>query len=193
MNIAIFASGNGSNAQRIIEHFRNNANISVKLIATNNPSAFVIARAATLKISSFVFSNKELRETTIVIEKLKDLKIDFIVLAGFLIRIPENLTKAYHGRIVNIHPALLPKYGGKGMYGQHVHEAVIAEGEKKSGITIHYVNDHYDEGGIIFQAECDVLPGDTPDSLATRIHNLEHCYYPEIIEKTIENYFLKRL
>lgn len=185
MNIAIFASGNGSNAQQIAEYCNNNDLVQVKLIATNNANAYVIERSKNLGIDSFLFTAKELRETNVIIEKLKLFKIDFIVLAGFLLRIPPNIIDAYKGKIINIHPALLPKYGGKGMYGHHVHTAVIAAGEKKSGITIHFVNEHYDEGAIIFQAECDVFPNDTPETLAERIHKLEHRYFPEVIAKTI--------
>jgi phosphoribosylglycinamide formyltransferase 1 len=186
-HVAIFASGNGSNAQRITEYFRNHHSVSIDLILSNKPDAYVLKRAEDLHVPSFVFTSKELRETDIVLEKLKEYHIDFIVLAGFLLLIPVYLTRAFPNKIVNIHPALLPKYGGKGMYGHHVHETVIAAGEKESGISIHYVNENYDEGDIIFQAKCPVLPGDTADSLAGRIHKLEWEHYPEVIGKLIES------
>jgi phosphoribosylglycinamide formyltransferase 1 len=185
MNIAILASGNGSNAQRIADYFKGNKEISIALIASNNPEAFVLKRAETLKIPSIAFSKQQMNDNDFLLTILQKYKIDFIVLAGFMLMVPKKVIETYLNRIINIHPALLPKFGGKGMYGDNVHKAVIASGEKKSGITIHYVNEHYDEGAIIFQAQCDVLPEDTPDSLADRIHKLEHAYYPEIIEKTI--------
>ena len=135
---------------------------------------------------SDTLKSSELKNSSIVLNKLKEYQIDFIVLAGFMIMVPDSLIKMYSDKIVNIHPALLPKYGGKGMYGDFVHQAVIAAKEKESGITIHYVNENYDEGKIIFQAKCEVTESDTPDSLATKIHELEHRYYPEIIEKVIK-------
>jgi phosphoribosylglycinamide formyltransferase-1 len=183
--IAIFASGSGTNAERIISHFSNHPSIAVSLILSNNPDAYVLERAKNHRIPSFVFNRRQLTDNIIIPELLKDAGITFIVLAGFLWLIPVNLLQAYRGRIVNIHPALLPKYGGKGMYGMKVHESVILAGEKESGISIHYVNENYDEGDIILQARCPVLPGDTPETLASRIHELEYQYYPEIIEKVI--------
>ena len=183
--IAIFASGSGTNAARIISHFACHPAISVSLVLSNNPGAYVLERAKNSGIPSFVFNRHELTETTKISDILKDKGTTFIVLAGFLWLVPLTLLSAYSGRILNIHPALLPKYGGKGMYGMKVHEAVIRAGEKESGISIHYVNEHYDKGDIIFQARCPVVSGDTPETLASRIHELEYQYYPEIIEKVI--------
>jgi phosphoribosylglycinamide formyltransferase-1 len=185
-NIAIFASGSGTNAQRIIEYFSGNPKISVALILSNKPDAYVLVRAKNLNVPSVVFDRHSFDETDDIIKLLKKEKIDFIVLAGFLWMVPVNLILAYPGRIINIHPALLPKYGGKGMYGARVHEAVIQSGDKESGISIHYVNEKYDKGNIIFQAKCEVLQDDTPDSLAHRVHQLEYKHYPEIIEKVIK-------
>jgi phosphoribosylglycinamide formyltransferase 1 len=184
--IAIFASGSGTNAQRIIEFFSGNPEITVSLIFSNKPDAYVLERAKKLKVPSVVFDRHTFTETDDIPNLLKKERIDFIVLAGFLWLVPLNLIRAYPGRIINIHPALLPKYGGKGMYGERVHEAVIQSGDKESGISIHYVNEKYDEGNIIFQAKCKVLPDDTPESLAQRIHQLEYKHYPEVIEKLIK-------
>jgi len=183
--IAIFASGSGTNAQRIIEYFSVNPEITVSLILSNKPDAYVLKRAKKLKVPSVVFDRHTFTETDDIPNLLKKERIDFIVLAGFLWLIPLNLIRAYPGRIINIHPALLPKYGGKGMYGERVHETVIQSGDKESGISIHYVNGKYDEGNIIFQAKCEVLPDDTPDSLANRIHQLEYKHFPEVIEKLV--------
>jgi len=185
MNVAIFASGNGSNAQKIIEYFSENSHIKIALILSNKKDAYIIQRAKKINIPSFIFTANEFKSKTIVQDKLKEYKIGFIVLAGFMIMIPDSLIKMYPGRIVNIHPALLPKHGGKGMYGEHVHRAVIAAKEKESGITIHYVNESYDEGKIIFQARCEVKENDTPETLAARIHELEYRFYPEVIERVI--------
>ena len=186
-NIAIFALGNGSNAQTIAEFFRNHPGIRVSLILTNNPEAYVIRRAAILEIPSYIFNRETLYQTSRIGDLLKEKEITLIVLAGFLWMVPPNLVEAYPDRIVNIHPALLPRFGGKGMYGRHVHEAVLQSGCKESGITIHLVNNRYDEGDILFQASCPVLPGDTPDTLAERIHLLEHRHYPEVIERLLSN------
>lgn len=191
MNIAIFASGNGSNAQRITEYFKGNTEIRIALIASNNMDAYVLKRAENLNIPLISFSKQQMNDNDFLLTVLEKYKIDFIVLAGFMLMVPKKIIEMYSNRIINIHPALLPKYGGKGMYGGNVHKAVIASGDKKSGITIHYVNEHYDEGAIIFQAECDVLPSDTGEVLAERIHKLEHKYYPEIIEKTVRELFPK--
>ena len=182
-HIAIFASGSGSNAQRIAEYFKGHPMIHISLIISNKADAYVLERAKTLEIPAFVFTAKEFREGDAVLQKLHDYRIDAVILAGFLLKVPDNLLQAYPDRILNIHPALLPKYGGKGMYGHHVHEAVIAAKETESGITIHLVNEHYDEGRILFQAICPVIPGDDADSLATRIHALEHQHFPLVIEK----------
>ena len=183
--IAIFASGSGSNAENIIQYFAQKPQFCVKSVFCNVPDAYVLERAKKYRIPSFVFKREEFRNPDKVFRQLQEQEIDFIVLAGFLWLMPSFITAAWPNKIVNIHPALLPAYGGKGMYGHHVHEAVIAAGEKESGITIHYVNDHYDQGAIIFQAKCPVLPTDTPDDLAARVHELEYRYFPQIIAETI--------
>jgi phosphoribosylglycinamide formyltransferase-1 len=183
--IAIFASGSGTNAQRIIEYFSNHPEITVSLILSNKRDAYVLERAKKLNVPSVVFDRHSFYETREISGLLVKEAIDFIVLAGFLWLVPLDLIKAYPDRIINIHPALLPEYGGKGMYGARVHETVIQSGDKESGISIHYVNEKYDEGNIIFQAKCEVLPGDTPDTLAQRVHQLEYKHYPEVIEKLV--------
>ena len=183
--IAIFASGSGSNAENIIQYFAQKPQFCVKSVFCNVPDAYVLERAKKYRIPSFVFNREEFRNPDKVFRQLQEQEIDFIVLAGFLWLMPSFITAAWPNKIVNIHPALLPAYGGKCMYGHHVHEAVIAAGEKESGITIHYVNDHYDQGAIIFQAKCPVLPTDTPDDLAARVHELEYRYFPQIIAETI--------
>ena len=183
--IAIFASGSGSNAENIIQYFAQKPQFCVKSVFCNVPDAYVLERAKKYRIPSFVFNREEFRNPDKVFRQLQEQEIDFIVLAGFLWLMPSFITAAWPNKIVNIHPALLPAYGGKGMYGHHVHEAVIAAGEKESGITIHYVNDHYDQGAIIFQAKGPVLPTDTPDDLAARVHELEYRYFPQIIAETI--------
>ena len=184
-HIAIFASGAGSNAQKIIDHFKNNTAIKVSLIGCNNPDAGVLKIAEKEDIPSIIIHKEKFFRGNGYVDELKDIGIDFIVLAGFLWKLPPVLINTYSGRIVNIHPALLPKYGGKGMYGSYVHEAVIAAKEKETGITIHFVDELYDHGNIIFQAKCPVLPEDTPGSLAKRIHELEHEHYAKEIEKLI--------
>jgi phosphoribosylglycinamide formyltransferase 1 len=183
--LAIFASGSGTNAQRIIEYFKGHPEISVSIVLSNKPDASVLQRAKSLSVESMVFSRKEFYETNLVLQKLYDINIDFIILAGFLWLIPEIVLDAYNGKIINIHPALLPKYGGKGMYGMRVHEAVLQSGDKESGITIHYVNEKYDDGQILFQAKCAVDLNDTPESLAARIHELEYTYFPKVIESVL--------
>ncbi len=183
-NIALFASGTGSNAQKIIDHFHHHSFIRVGLIVSNNPDAGVLKIAAKEKIPSWILEKEKFFRGTAYINELKEKQVGIIILAGFLWKIPSLLIKAYPGKIINIHPALLPRYGGKGMYGHRVHEAVIANKEKESGISIHYVDELYDHGPVIFQARCPVLENDTADSLAQRIHALEYKYYPEVIEKT---------
>jgi len=183
--IIIFASGNGTNAQRIIEYFIVSNQAEVSMIFTNNPQAYVIQRAKMFKTPVFIFNKTDFYTTKNVMNALLKAKPDLIVLAGFLWLIPAEIIKSFPDRIVNIHPALLPKYGGKGMYGTNVHRAVIFAGEKESGISIHYVNENYDDGSIIFQAKCTVDAGETPDSLAMKIHQLEHKYFPVIIENLI--------
>jgi phosphoribosylglycinamide formyltransferase 1 len=184
-NIAIFASGSGTNAQQIADYFRDNEFIHVSLILSNKPDAFVLERANNLGIPSFVFNRKDFYETDSVLEVLQDYQIDFIILAGFLWFVPDNILKAYPRKIINIHPALLPKHGGKGMYGEKVHQAVIAEGDKRTGISIHFVNDHYDEGEIIFQDSFEVLPVDTAESIARKVHQLEYKHFPRVIEEVV--------
>lgn len=183
--IAVFASGNGSNAERITEYFANHPEIRVKLILCNNKNAYVIERAHRLQLPCVVFTKSQLDDSSFMTSILDIHRINWVVLAGFLLKIPEYLIHKYPNRIINIHPALLPHYGGKGMYGGNVHKAVIEAREKESGISIHYVNDRYDEGKIVFQAKVPVLPTDTPESLANKIHGLEYEHYPAVIEKVI--------
>ena len=184
--LALFASGNGTNVQRIVEYFADNANIRIKLIVCNNAKAYVLERAKRLGIESYLIKDKELfYNSDAVLEILQQNSIDFVVLAGFLWLIPHPIIEAFPNRIINLHPALLPKYGGKGMYGMHVHEAVIANKESESGISIHYVNQRYDEGKIIFQAKCTLSPDDTPETLAQKVHALEYEYFPKIIDREI--------
>ena len=180
--IAIFASGAGSNAQKIIDHFRNSSNIKIALIVCNKPGAGVIQVAEKENIPVLMIEKEKFLRGDAYVDELKKDQIDLIVLAGFLWKIPITLLKAYSNKIINIHPALLPNYGGKGMYGSKVHEAVLANKEKESGISIHYVDEIYDHGKIIFQARCAVFENDTADSLAQRIHTLEHEHYPRVIE-----------
>jgi phosphoribosylglycinamide formyltransferase-1 len=183
--LAIFASGNGTNAQRIIEYFAGHPAIEIDLLLCNKQDAPVIGRAEKLHVSTRIFNRHELYETAEIVETLRQSNIDYLVLAGFLWLIPQNLLTAYPGRIINIHPALLPKYGGKGMYGMKVHEAIIAAGESESGITVHYVDENYDDGRIIFQAKCTISGHETPDSLAAKVHALEYRYFPEVIEGVV--------
>jgi phosphoribosylglycinamide formyltransferase-1 len=183
--LALLASGNGSNAQRIIEYFSGHPTIIVSLILCNKPDAFVLNRAEKLGIPAVVFTRASFYETNMVQDILKSSHIDFLILAGFLWLIPQSLLAEYPGRVINIHPALLPKYGGKGMYGMKVHEAVIASGDSVSGITIHHVDENYDEGKIIFQAKCIISERDTPEDLAAKVHALEYRYFPEMIEKIV--------
>ena len=182
-NLAIFASGSGSNAENIIRYFAEKPGFRVKKVYCNVPDAYVLERAKKYNVPTQVFNRAEFRNPDIILRQLQEEGTDFIILAGFLWLVPPCITNAYPNRIVNIHPALLPAYGGKGMYGHHVHEAVLAAGEKESGITIHYVNEHYDSGDIIFQATCPVLPDDTPDTLAARVHELEYAHFPRVIEE----------
>ncbi|MEM9676188.1 MAG: phosphoribosylglycinamide formyltransferase [Bacteroidota bacterium] len=182
-NLAVFASGNGTNAEKIFEQFQQHPSVRVSLLLTNNPSAGVIGRAARFRVPVEVFDKSILAKTDDVVKTLKAHQVDWVALAGFMLMVPQNLIDAFPNRIVNIHPALLPAYGGKGMYGMHVHRAVVEAGESSSGITIHYVNECYDEGTIIFQASCPVSSDDTAETLAEKIHQLEHQYYPQIIEE----------
>lgn len=184
-NIAIFASGSGTNAENIIKYFSNRKSAKVSLVLTNKREATVIKRAEALGVRTVFFDRDQFYYTGAVTDMLREANTDFIVLAGFLWLVPKQITEIFEKRIVNIHPALLPAYGGRGMYGQVVHKAVIDNREKKSGITIHYVNNHYDEGDIIFQASCEVKADDTPETLASRIHELEYRYFPEVIEDLV--------
>lgn len=183
--IAIFASGSGSNAEEIIKYFSNHSDISVDLLLSNNPDAFALERAKRLNIPSKIFNRQLFRETEEVLQWLQENDITHIVLAGFLWLIPEYLIKAYPDKIINIHPALLPKYGGKGMYGAKVHEAVKAAADKETGITIHLVNEKYDEGKILFQGRCRIEDHYTPEKIAECVHKLEYEHYPKEIEKWI--------
>jgi len=179
--LAILASGSGSNAEKILEHFQNSEIAEVALVASNKADAFVLERAKKFDVPTFTFSRKEM-DSGVLLEKLQRENIDWVILAGFLLKIPVELTRGFPDRMVNIHPALLPKYGGKGMYGSFVHEAVKAAGEKETGITIHLVNENYDEGRIVFQASTPLTSDDTPDSIAEKVHALEHKHFPEVIE-----------
>jgi phosphoribosylglycinamide formyltransferase-1 len=184
-NIAIFASGSGTNAENIIRYFSNKNTAKVSLVLSNKSQALVLKRAEALAIPARFFDRAQFYNTGEVKALLGSYKIDFIVLAGFLWLVPNDIIEEYNGRIINIHPALLPSYGGKGMYGDIVHKTVIAKGEKESGITIHYVNQQYDDGDIIFQARCEVGQEDTPESLASRIHALEYLHFPRVIEELV--------
>jgi len=184
-NIAIFASGSGTNAENIIKYFSNKNSAQVSLVLSNKRQATVLKRAEALNIRTLFFDHKEFYVTGKVLRYLTLYKIDLVVLAGFLWLVPENIVEHYSGRIINIHPALLPAYGGKGMYGDAVHKAVIDNKEKESGITIHYVNRRYDEGDIIFQKKCKINTSDSPDTLAQKIHALEYLHYPQIIEDLV--------
>jgi phosphoribosylglycinamide formyltransferase 1 len=186
-NIAIFASGNGTNAQRIIDYFKGNDKIGIVLVLSNKPDAFVLKRAVDAGIPSQIFTSQILRESTDIMKYLDKYNVNFIVLAGFLLLMPKDIIQRFPNRIINVHPALLPAYGGKGMYGEKVHKAVIENGETESGITIHYVNENYDDGAVIFQARCPVLKDDSPESLAARIHQLEHEHFPRIIDEVIKS------
>ena len=184
--IAIMASGSGSNAQKIMEYFADNKTVKVDCLLSNNPGALALERARKMGVETFTFDRNTFYNTTIVNDLLSKRKVSLIVLAGFLWLVPEILVQSF--RIINIHPALLPRYGGKNMYGMNVHRAVIANRDAKSGITIHHVNDAYDDGAVIFQAECTVDDADTPETLAEKIHLLEHAHYPRVIAKLLESY-----
>jgi phosphoribosylglycinamide formyltransferase-1 len=186
--IAIFASGGGSNAQRIINYFRNHDEIEVALIVSNDTNSGVVDRAQKEEVPFYILQSRELEEEEFS-EVLQALEIDFIVLAGFLKKIPQDIIDVYPNKVVNIHPALLPKYGGKGMYGMNVHKAVVNNNEKESGMTIHYVNENYDEGNIIEQYKVELLPSDTAEECARKVLELEHQYFAPCIEKLIKNQF----
>lgn len=184
--LVLFASGSGTNVQNLIRYFKNHPDIKIISVCCNNPKALVIQRASELQVPVFIFNRADLYESGRVLQYLQSSETDWIILAGFLWLLPENIVQHYNKRIVNIHPALLPGYGGKGMYGMRVHQAVIDAGEKESGITIHYVNTEYDTGDIIFQAKCPVSTGETPETLAAKVHRLEYEYYPKIVEKLVK-------
>jgi len=184
-NIAIFASGSGTNAENLIRYFSNKNSAKVRFVLSNKRQALVLKRAEALGIPSVFFDHNDFYVTGAVSEYLESYKIDFIVLAGFLWLVPGDIIEKYQGRIINIHPALLPAHGGKGMFGEAVHRAVIDDHDKESGITIHYVNKLYDKGDIIFQVRCKVDPSDTPDTLAEKVHVLEYEHYPKIIEELV--------
>ena len=189
IRIAVFASGSGSNAERFFEHFKQSSQAEISLVCSNRADAYVLERAKNHHIPTYTFTNKQLQETQDVLAKLQAEKIDFIVLAGFLRLVPEYLILAYPNRIVNIHPALLPKWGGKGMWGHHVHEAIVKAGELESGISIHYVNGRYDEGDIIFQASCPLTAQDSPEEVAAKVLKLEHAHYPRVVEQVVKEQF----
>ena len=184
-HIVIFASGSGSNTQQIVEYFSTTNFARVIMIYSNRVDAYVLQRAYRMNIPTVVFDRTDFYDTDLVFNQLEKLNPDLIVLAGFLWKIPEKIVHAFPKRIVNIHPALLPKYGGKGMYGNRVHQAVIENHEKESGITIHYVNEHYDEGAYILQAVCKISTDDTHETLAQKVHDLEYKYYPKVIEQVL--------
>ncbi|MBC7891528.1 MAG: phosphoribosylglycinamide formyltransferase [Sphingobacteriaceae bacterium] len=184
VSLALFASGSGSNAEKIVEYFHDHPQIQVRLILCNNPEAGVIARAERLGVPLVLFTREEFRSER-VLEILRETGIDWVILAGFLWLVPKDLVAAFPGKILNLHPALLPKFGGKGMYGHFVHEAVVAAGERESGITIHRVDEHYDEGAVVFQARFPVEPGDTPADVARKGQALEHEWFPKVIEEQV--------
>ncbi|MEJ7767567.1 MAG: phosphoribosylglycinamide formyltransferase [Chitinophagaceae bacterium] len=186
-SLAIFASGTGTNAHQIIHHFRHHSLVNISLIVCNKPGAGVLNIAANENIDTLLIEKDKFFNGNGYVDELKKKGISFIVLAGFLWKIPGLLIKAYPGNIINIHPALLPKYGGKGMFGMHVHKAALDAGESQSGITIHYVDEIYDHGKIIFQATCVIDAADTPETLAGKVHRLEHDHYPKIIESLLYN------
>lgn len=187
--IVIFASGNGTNAQNIIQHFQNTHVAKVVLVLSNKKDAKVLERANLLDVKSLSFTKAELNESDDVLSLLQECEPDLIVLAGFLLKFPEHILKEYPNKVINIHPALLPKYGGKGMYGKYVHEAVVANAESVTGITIHYVNEEYDEGAIIFQKEVELTKEDTPETVAAKVHELEYKYFPVVIEDLLSPIF----
>jgi phosphoribosylglycinamide formyltransferase-1 len=184
-NIAIFGSGSGTNAENIIRYFAKSDTIRVAVVLSNKKEAGIHARANNLGVPSFSFSLAEFREGVLILEKMAEYQVDFIVLAGFLPLVSPVIIDAFPNSIINIHPALLPKFGGKGMYGAHVHEAVVAAKETQTGISIHYVNERYDEGTVIFQAVCPVLPEDTAEDVEKKVHALEHEYFPQVIEQLL--------
>lgn len=189
--IAIFASGSGSNAQKIMEHFKYHQDAEVSLVLTNNPDAYVLQRADNFEVPSHLFDKHDFFETNEVVALLQRMQIDLIVLAGFLWLVPDNLLEAFPNRIINIHPALLPQYGGKGMYGDRVHKAVLENKESESGITIHFVNERFDEGEIIYQARFKIEKGDTIEMIKFKGQQLEHQYFPKVVENILKKIVLE--
>lgn len=187
IRLAVFASGAGSNAEKLIQYFKTSGAAQVTLVVCNKPDAGVVSIAVKEGVPVLLIENDRFFHGDAYLSFLQKENIGFIALAGFLWKIPKALIDAYPKRIVNLHPALLPKFGGKGMYGQYVHEAVLAAGEVETGITVHYVDEHYDNGDVIFQTACPVLPGDKPGDIAQRIHALEHLHYPRVVEEAIRN------
>jgi phosphoribosylglycinamide formyltransferase 1 len=184
-HLAILASGSGSNAEEIFKHFKNHPDIEVSLLLSNNPEAYALVRAEKFNVPTLAFTRPEFKDGSSILKALESRKITHLILAGFLWLIPDYLIQRFPNRIINIHPALLPKYGGKGMYGMKVHEAIKTSGELESGITIHEVNEKYDEGKIIFQTSCPVTSDDTPDTIAQKVHALEYAHYPKVIERWV--------
>lgn len=189
-NLAIFASGSGTNAEAIMNFFESHPEKgAIKVVISNNKDAYVLQRARNHGVAEVVFSKSDFyNNPSIILNTLKERDVNWIILAGFMLLVHNDIIYAYKNHIINIHPALLPKFGGRGMYGHHVHEAVVDAGEAKTGITIHYVNEHYDQGAVIFQAETDLDPSDTADVVAEKIHVLEQKYFPQIISETINDY-----
>ncbi len=183
--IVLFASGSGSNVENIVNFYKENEKVEILRVFTNNPKAYVIERCAKLNIECTVFGRKEFRDNLVILDELRSINPDLIVLAGFLWLIPSDYIQSFPQKIVNIHPAMLPKYGGKGMFGQHVHEAVVQNGEKETGITIHYVNERYDEGQIIKQISCELKSTDTAEDVASKIHELEYTHFPLAIDELL--------
>ena len=183
--IALFASGTGSNAKTIIDYFKDHPNVYADCLLSNKPGAKALEMAKNKGLDTRVIHKDELNDPSTILNYLQERGIDLIVLAGYLKRIPKEMVSAFPNRIINIHPALLPKFGGKGMYGMNVHKAVVEAGEKQSGMTIHYVNEHYDEGNIIFQASCSLVESDRPEDVAAKVLQLEHRHYAEVIEKLL--------
>lgn len=190
IKIAIFGSGSGTNAENIIQYFQGNSSIEIALVVSNKADAYILERAKLHGIPVALFPKADFHREDIVLPILNHYQIDFVVLAGFLLQIPVWLVRLYSSKIINIHPALLPKFGGKGMYGDKVHQSVVDSSEEVTGITIHYVDEHYDSGAIIFQASCAVCAGDNFQDVATKVHELEYAHFPRIIEETVKKTFL---
>lgn len=193
IRLAILASGSGSNAENIYNYFSNRPDVKISMIISNKADAYVHKRAERMGVPSITLSNASLSDVDTFLSVLREYEIDFIVLAGYLLKIPDGVVKAYPNHMINIHPSLLPKYGGKGMFGDKVHESVVEAREKESGITIHIIDENYDEGSIVFQAKCDVLENDTPKDVASKVHALEYEYFPVIIDQVLRKEFGKRI